>query len=236
LDGGWRCFGPVQKLDGKPTQIKICQSCKISAKKCEGGLAKVPPPPGDTVYVNPRPSATTAPRTPSVVVAPPKARPRKDKGPVAAPTDVEPPRIDLRTTAVDTSSFSTYDLSGARMGTIYTPSAAGSSSQASSSRKRMALGPPSEAGPSSLKSARTSGSSSAAVRTSSIASSSRLPFDVVSMSSSRSFAVSDRPDVDELLVRLDAVEMSLHRGDINEARRRVANIRESYAKPKRDNE
>src|SRR6266581_480679 len=132
--------------DGRETGSCLCVLCKIAGKKCEDGVFH---PPGEMVVVQKRPAAT--------VTSTPKTRLQKDKG--KASTNAPLPHIDLHAAAsTDADRFPAYDLGGARMGTIFAQPAAGS--QPSLSRKRSALAPPSEAGPSSSKSARTSGSSS----------------------------------------------------------------------------
>ncbi len=207
--------------DGRETGSRLCVSCKIAGKKCEDGVFH---PPGETVVVQKRPAATAASAT---VASTPKTRLRKDKG--KASTNAPLPRIDLRAAAsTDADRFPAYDLGGARMGTVFAQPAAGS--QPSLSRKRSALAPPSEAGPSSSKSARTSGSSSHAGGSSIISTtSSRLPPSIgSSFGGSQSFESVEDP----LLMRLDALEMSLQHGNVAKACARVKGIRKWHTESK----
>src|SRR6266545_5992628 len=127
--------------------------CKIAQKKCVCGFASEP---HDTIIVQSHVAMTAAPEaSSSTIAASPKTRSRKDKGPAGASPPCYDPHIAAPSEA---SKFPTYDLSGAHMGTVYTQP---SSLQASLPCKCSALVPPSEAAPLSLKSARTSESSSA---------------------------------------------------------------------------
>jgi len=197
-------------------------------------VGSVTPEPCDTIVIQSHAAMTAAPEALSLaIMATPRTRSQKNKGLVGA----SPPHLNLCVMAPsEAPKFPTYNLSGAHMSTTYTQP---SGLQGSLSRKCSALVPPSEAAPSSLKSACTSESSSAGHMPLIMSSSSSHSHPkVISLASllscagSKHFEAVDNP----LLMHLKTLEMSLQHSNISEAHHCVQQIHQWHAESKWEGE
>lgn len=193
-----------------------CQSCAILRKPCVGGIRKAPTE-SDTIVV--RPSSSKVVPVPQV---------RRDTGKAPLPSS-------STSTSADVPFSRVYDAGGAPIGRVAKVPKVDLSDPAvgrTVSRKRSALSPPSSGAPSSSKILRPAPSMSAINRTSSaMSSSSSMPSPLafstslpLNLGSSSSAMVVDPPE-DQVLLLLDAIEFSLDRGNLNDARMRIGALR-----------